>query len=104
MAAAAGASACVACQSAEQHNAAAAAAALQSDVAGASTSELLWYNAMQSLPLLLAITAANGDFYRVSQHIQSGTAAHGPVYFYFMVIAASTMGCLLNYRCVERRI
>jgi solute carrier family 35 protein len=71
---------------------------LQSDVAGASTSELLWYNAMQSLPLLLAITAANGDFHRVSQHIQSGTAAHGPVYFYFMVIAASTMGCLLNYR------
>ncbi|WIA40554.1 hypothetical protein OEZ86_013896 [Tetradesmus obliquus] len=69
----------------------------QSDVAGASTSELLWYNAMQSLPLLLLITAANGDFTRVAQHIQSGSAAHGAWYFYFMVVAASTMGCLLNY-------
>jgi solute carrier family 35 protein len=75
--------------------------ALQSDVAGASTSELLWYNAMQSLPLLLVITAANGDYGRVSQHIKSGSAAHGAVYFYFMVIAASTMGCLLNFRYVQ---
>jgi solute carrier family 35 protein len=72
---------------------------LQSDVAGASTSELLWYNAMQSLPLLLGITAANGDFGRISQHVKTGSAAHGVMYFYFMVVAASTMGCLLNYRC-----
>lgn len=70
---------------------------LQSDVAGSSTSELLWYNALQSLPLLVLITVANGDFTRVSAEAVKGMQAHGPAYFYCMVVATATMGCLLNF-------
>eukprot|EP00879_Flechtneria_rotunda_P017465 GHRR01018305.1.p1 GENE.GHRR01018305.1~~GHRR01018305.1.p1 ORF type:complete len:261 (+),score=51.42 GHRR01018305.1:126-908(+) len=69
----------------------------QGENAALSTSELLWYNALTSLPMLTLITAANGDFHIVAAAAATGMSMNGPLYFYFMVIAAATMGCLLNY-------
>jgi solute carrier family 35 protein len=69
----------------------------QGDSSASSTSELLWYNAITALPLLTIITAANGDFYMISASATKGLAAHGSLYFYFLVSGAATIGCLLNY-------
>eukprot|EP00878_Enallax_costatus_P013594 GHUV01014213.1.p1 GENE.GHUV01014213.1~~GHUV01014213.1.p1 ORF type:complete len:425 (+),score=77.79 GHUV01014213.1:58-1332(+) len=69
----------------------------QADVAGSSTNELLWYNAITSLPLLTAITAVNGDFHKIQSALATGITSHSAFYVYFMIAATATMGCLLNY-------
>jgi solute carrier family 35 protein len=69
----------------------------QGDAGATSTSELLWFNALTALPLLLALTVANGDFGRVSAAYAKGVAAHSSAYVMTMVIGAATLGCLLNY-------
>lgn len=69
----------------------------QGDSGATSTSELLWYNAIIALPLLTVITAANGEFNKIGTAAAKGLPAHGPLYFYVMVVGAATLGMALNY-------
>ncbi len=64
---------------------------------GSSTSELLYYNAITSIPLLGSIMLMDGDVQSLWPTIAKGSAKHGLLPFMALVLTCSIMGCLLNY-------
>ena len=64
---------------------------------GIPTSELLYYNAITSLPLLLAIITCSGEGGLALIRAHEGVAAHGVLWFGGTVLCCALMGVLLNW-------
>ncbi|KAG2438204.1 hypothetical protein HXX76_005808 [Chlamydomonas incerta] len=64
---------------------------------GVSTSEMLYYNAITSLPFLLLVCAATGEAAALPAAYAAALAAHGPVALWTTLVSCSLFGCLLNY-------
>ncbi|PNW70042.1 hypothetical protein CHLRE_17g703250v5 [Chlamydomonas reinhardtii] len=64
---------------------------------GVSTSEMLYYNAITSLPFLLLVCAATGEAAALPAAYSAAVAAHGPVTLWGTLASCSFFGCLLNF-------
>ncbi|KAG2450812.1 hypothetical protein HYH02_004647 [Chlamydomonas schloesseri] len=64
---------------------------------GVSTSEMLYYNAITSLPFLLLVTAATGEAAALPAAYAAAVATHGPVALWATLVSCSLFGCLLNF-------
>ncbi|EFJ43034.1 hypothetical protein VOLCADRAFT_66339 [Volvox carteri f. nagariensis] len=64
---------------------------------GVSTSEMLYYNAITSVPFLLLVVAGTGEGARLTTAYQTALEVHGAASLWFTLLSCSLMGCLLNY-------
>ncbi|KAG2483882.1 hypothetical protein HYH03_017276 [Edaphochlamys debaryana] len=64
---------------------------------GVGTTELLYYNALTSLPFLLAVVGATGEAGALRGAYAAALAAHGFGALWGTLLSAALMGCLLNY-------
>ncbi|GLC35856.1 hypothetical protein PLESTB_000512900 [Pleodorina starrii] len=65
--------------------------------AGVGTTEMLYYNAITSVPFLLLVVAGTGEAAQLQKAYLAAIAVHGPASLWFTLISCSLMGCLLNY-------
>ncbi|GIL72333.1 hypothetical protein Vretimale_3998 [Volvox reticuliferus] len=65
--------------------------------AGIGTSEMLYYNAITSVPFLLLVVWGTGEGAALPAAYQSAVEANGALSLWFTLISCSLMGCLLNY-------
>lgn len=64
---------------------------------GISTSEMLYYNALSSLPFLLLVVAATGEAGQLPGAYAAAVGRSGAATLWGTLAACSLMGCLLNY-------
>ncbi|GLI68594.1 hypothetical protein VaNZ11_013064 [Volvox africanus] len=64
---------------------------------GIGTSEMLYYNAITSVPFLLVVVWGTGEVAALPAAYQSAVQASGALSLWFTLISCSLMGCLLNY-------
>jgi hypothetical protein len=64
---------------------------------GIGTSELLYYNAIIALPILVAMVTISGDAARVPAVYAASVAAHSTTEVISAIALSSVAGCLLNY-------
>ncbi|KXZ51117.1 hypothetical protein GPECTOR_14g98 [Gonium pectorale] len=64
---------------------------------GVGTNEMLYYNAITSLPFLLAVVAATGEGAALGTAFSTALETHGAVSLGLTLASASLMGCLLNF-------
>jgi len=63
----------------------------------ATSSELLYYNSITALPLLLGIAVAAGEVHALPLAYAVGIQTHGASWLWTAILSCSFMGCLLNY-------
>ncbi|GAX78815.1 hypothetical protein CEUSTIGMA_g6252.t1 [Chlamydomonas eustigma] len=64
---------------------------------GITTSEMLYYNAVTSLPLLMVIVGITGEWAVILHQYHMSIEQHGLAWFWIVSLSCSTMGCILNY-------
>jgi solute carrier family 35 protein len=64
---------------------------------GIGTSELLYYNAITSLPVLATMVTLSGDATRLPAVFAASAAMHGTGLVVGCIVLSSVAGCLLNY-------
>ena len=64
---------------------------------GVSTSELLYYNAITSLPFLAGLVLVTGEAAAAAPQYHAAVSEHGAPGVWSALLSCALMGCLLNY-------